>query len=121
MPQRNDDKVDLSALIGAVLRAVQEGKYLGDMESARLAESYARNRGLSDFTVPAFAVTEVDVEMRFAVKGVSKARGRRSGGAALQVSIQADALKGIDPQHVQVLRFRITPIALRIAEERKGR
>ena len=57
--RRDDDKVDLSLLVGAILRAVQEGKRLGDLESARLATVYTGHGGLSDFTVPAFALSDV--------------------------------------------------------------
>lgn len=112
--------IDLSSVVAGIVRAVQEGKRLGDLESARLAEEYRRDQDLSAFSVPAFAVADVTVELRFAVTKVIDPGKGGDGVPKLQISLDLESLKNVDPQHIQVLRLQISPLPMRVISPDEG-
>ncbi len=115
------DEMELNAVVASVLLAVQEAKRLSDLESARLAEVYKTEKSLSVFTVPAFAIADMEVELRFAVTGPTDERPEPGRLPGLKVSITAASLKGLDPSHIQVMKIKVTPVPLRVFEEQRER
>ncbi len=114
------DATGLGAVLAGILHAVQEAKHWGDVESARLADVYRRDAGLSAFSVPAFAITDVEIELHFAVVGIAENAKPADGIPEMSVSVGVDALKAIDPMHLQVLKFHLSPTPIRVTAVEKS-
>ncbi len=110
-------EMDLRAVVGSILQAVQEAKRLADLESARLMEVYKKEKSLATFSVPAFTLAEAEVELRFAVLGPAEERPAAGNPPGLKVDLTATTLSGLDPSRVQVMKLKITPVLLRVLEE----
>jgi hypothetical protein len=104
--------IALSALLGSLLVGVQEAKRIADLETGRLLAIYEKEQLLSQSTVPAFNIADLEVELRFAIVGAAG-----DGAQDIQVVATTEDLKGIDPGQVQTIRFKLTPIALRAVEQ----
>jgi hypothetical protein len=116
--QAPDETVALGAAIASIMQAIQEAKRLADLETSRMAQEYARTETLSSFPVPAFTITEVELELRFAVDRVTSIRGKNP--QELHIHLSSSALKDIDPQHLQVLKFRISPASFLVTPVEQG-
>jgi len=118
MPNEKEG-VSLRTVLGGLLKALAEAKHLANVESARLYEAYKQNASLSRFLVPAFTVSEVDAELRFAVIGPADERGKEAQASDLKINISPDFLKGLEAHHISVVRLKISPLSLRAFEEGK--
>jgi hypothetical protein len=105
------DGTSLRALVAGILLAVEDAKRLGDMETGRLLELYSKEPLLASATVPAFAIADLQVELRFIIVGVSEG----NGGAVADVRINATAagLKDANPSQVQVMQLKLSPTLVR--------
>jgi hypothetical protein len=117
MPDENEG-LALNQVVGSILQALTEAKHSADMESAKLIDVYKKEKSLSSFTVPAFAVSDVDVELKMAIvePGEIEEQGEIPG---LRVRISPEFIKGLDAHHISVMKFKISPVSLRIFEESK--
>ena len=112
-----EEGLELNAVIGGILQGLREAKHLGDLESARLHETYKKNPILSRFSVPAFDISELEVELRLAISGPSEKTRKKGTIADLKVDVSAPTLKGLEPAQIQVMRLKISPMGLRVTEE----
>jgi hypothetical protein len=112
-------EISLKRVVGGILQALREAKFLGDKESARLMEIYKSNSILSAFTVPAFSISEVEVELRFAVASLPEERRKRKAEEAtdIMVKITPEALKGLEPHHISTMRVKFSPVEMKVFEE----
>ncbi len=108
-------EVSLKTVVGGILQALREAKFLGDRESARLMETYRGDAALSAFSVPAFTISEVELELRFAVASAPEVRRK----ADIKVRITPEALKGLEPHHISTLKIKLSPVELRVFETRE--
>lgn len=108
--------IALKGIINGIVRSLQEAKYAGDIESARLRELYKKDKALSLFSVPSFTIADVDIELRFSVAEPSRDDKEPSD---IKVHISPDALKGLEAHHVSTLKLKVSPVNLRIFEENK--
>ena len=69
------DGISLRALVAGILLAVEDAKRLGDMETGRLRELYNKEPLLASATVPAFAIADLQVELRFIILGAAEGNG----------------------------------------------
>jgi len=120
VPDRPENEVDLKSVIGSILRALQQAKQMGDLESASLLESYAKEKRLASFSVPAFSIADVEIELRFAVVGAPGHTRGEENASELKIAIGAEALKGLDPAHLQTIKFRLAPVPFGAMEGEKG-
>ena len=111
--------LELNRVIGGILQGLREAKRLGDLESIRLYEAYKENPVLAQLSVPAFDISEVEVELRLAVVGPSEEPRKEGEMPDLKVDISTPALKGLESHQVQVIKLRISPVPLRVLEESK--
>jgi hypothetical protein len=109
--------VSLETVVAGLLHAVRNAKRAGDLESARLLEVYKKERALSSFSVPAYTIADVDIELRFSVAGVQEGKGEEGEIPNLRVKITPEALKGLEAHQVSVMRLKISPVSLRVFEE----
>jgi hypothetical protein len=114
--ERSSDEPELGAVIGSILQAVQEAKRLADLEAARLLEIYRGEKALSAFAVPAFNIADAEIELHFAIVG-SIAGPKPGVPLGLKVSVAASALKSVDPAHLHMMKFKLTPVQIRAIEE----
>jgi hypothetical protein len=109
------EEVSLKKVVTGLMQALMEAKFLGDVESTRLVETYRKS--LRDFSVPAFAISEVEVELRFAVAAQEETRRARGKLSDIKVKISPEALKSLQPHQISQLRIRFSPVELRVFEE----
>jgi hypothetical protein len=111
-----EDSVRLAVVIEGVLQALQAAKYRGDAESARLCEVYKSDKSLIPFSVPAYTIADVEVELKFAV--VAPVEGETGTGQPgdLRVKVRPEALKGLEPHHISVMKVRFAPVNVRVFE-----
>ena len=107
----------LNTVIEGVLKSLREAQHSGDLESAALHEAYKENSVLSRFSVPAFSISELELEVRFAIVGLSE--GEESGAETpdLKVDVASPTLKDLAPHQIQVMKLKISPVALGVIEE----
>ncbi len=101
----------LRALVASILLAVEDAKRLGDMETGRLLDLYSKEPLLASASVPAFAIADLQVELRFVIVGVSEG----NGGAIPDVRVNATAagLKDANPSQVQLMQLKLSPTLVR--------
>lgn len=114
MPDAKEGIVLKSVLTG-LLQAVREAKRLGDLESAKLIEVYKKDKYLSAFPVPAFAISETEVELHFAVEEVTQTGGLTD----IKINLAPEVLKNLDAHQVSTMKLKISPFNLRVFEESK--
>jgi len=118
MPEK-EEGLELKIIIGGILRGLREAKFLGDSESARLHEAYKENPVLARLSVPAFSISDLEVELRFAITGPSEEPGKEGEVPDLKVDISTRTLKGLESHQIQVMKFKISSIDLGVLEEGK--
>ncbi len=108
-------EVSLKAVVTGLMQALREAKLLGDMESARLIKTYRKS--MPSFSVPAFAISEVEVELRFAVAESRELRMRGAQPGDIKIKISPETLKGLEPHQISQLRIKFSPVELRVFEK----
>lgn len=106
----------LKSVVGGLLQALGEAKYLGDIKSAKLLETYKKVKALSLFTVPAFTISDVDIELRFSIVGPSEEQ-KEGEIPDFKINISPEFLKGLESHHISVMKLKISPVNLRVFEE----
>ena len=115
----DEEGLELNRVIGGILQGLREAKRLGDLESVRLHELYRKTPLLAQLSVPAFDISEVEVELRLAIAGPSEAPQKEGEIHDLKVDISTSALKALESHQVQIIRLKISPVPLRVLEESK--
>ena len=92
MPDEKEG-ISLNMVVSSILKSLKEAKRLGDIESSKLFEVYKKEKALSSFTVPAFTISDVDVELRFSIVGPSEEQKKGGEIPDLMVNISPDYLK----------------------------
>jgi hypothetical protein len=108
------DTVDLAEIIAAIVEALARARYLGDLESTRLARLYREDENLAPFLAPHFDITSVEVALRFAILGLGGSERGTEVGVPLQVSVSPGLLGTLDPHQVTELRLVVTSSPLRV-------
>lgn len=108
--------ISLKRLIGGILQGLKEAKHLGDVESARLHEIYKKEKSLAPFSVPAFGLSDIEVELKFAVVELEDKKGK-TNTSELTVNISPEFLKGLEVHQVSTMKLKIAPVNLRVFEE----
>jgi hypothetical protein len=108
--------VMLKNLLGGVLQAVMEAKRLGDLESAKLFDVYKSEKSLSSFSVPAFSISDMDLDLRFAVVETTEEQGEGEA-MDIKVNVSQEALRELEDFQISRIKFRISPVSLRVFEE----
>lgn len=113
-----DDKqgVVLKGVVSGIIQALQEAKYSGDMQSAKLKELYKSEKAFVGFSAPVFTIADVEIELRFAV-AVPSFDSKDS--AEVRVYISPDSLKGLQEHQVSTMKFKISAVNSPIFEENK--
>lgn len=117
MPEREDEELELNTLIGGILQGLREAKCSGDLESARLHETYQKNPVLSQLSTPAFNISEMEIELHLGIVGPSKKPKRRGETPDLRVTVSEPALKRLEPHQMHTMRLKISPKIIRTFEE----
>jgi hypothetical protein len=111
-------EVSLKTVVGGILQALRQAKFLGDLESARLVDTYKSQKALSSFSIPAFTISDVEVELRFAVAGPPEVKKTREGEISdIKIRISPDSLKDLEPHHISYMKIRFSPVEMRVFEE----
>ena len=118
---KKKDDIELKNVVGSILLAVQEANHLADLEAARLMSVYKKEKSLSSFAVPAFAIAETEIELRFTVVGYSEEKPKSGSLSGLKVKMTAASLQGLEPSQIQLMKLKIISIPLRVFEEDKGK
>lgn len=118
MPDEKEG-ISLKVLIGGFLQALREAKHLSDIESAKLLDIYKKEKNLLSFSVPAFTISDVDVELRFSIVGPPEKQEKEGEIEDLKVNVSADRLKGLEAHQISVMKLKISPVSLRVFEESK--
>lgn len=113
-----NDGISLTSLVSGVVHALQKAQHLGDAESAKLLENYRKEKSLLSFSIPAFKISDVDIELHFAIVGSTEEEKTREI-TDLKVNVSPTFLKGLEAQQISVIKLKITPTNLRIFEEPK--
>jgi hypothetical protein len=109
--------ISLKTVVGGILQGLREAKHVGDIESAKLFDEYKQNAVLSAFSVPAFTISDVDIELRFSIVGPA---GVQEGKAEdIDINIAPASLKGLEAHHISVMKFKLAPVNMRVFEENK--
>lgn len=116
MPDEKEG-ISLKIVIGSLLQALREAKHLGDIESAKLLDIYKEKKSLLSFSVPAFTISDVEVELRFSILGPSEEQKKEGEISDLKVNISTESLKGLEAHHVSLMKLKISPVSLRVFEE----
>lgn len=112
------ESTSLSAVVQGIVQALREAQHMGDIESARLAEAYKKEKPMLSFTVPAFKIADVEIELHFAVRGTVE--GEKKGETTdVMIDISPSSLKELDAAKVSVMKLKITPTNLKVFEESK--
>ena len=111
--------ISLKKVVGGIERALREAKQLGDIESAKLMEVYRNEPSLSSFSVPAFTISDVDLELRFSIVEPAAEEGGEEEIPDIKVNISSDLLKGLESHQISVMRLKILPVSMRVLEESK--
>jgi hypothetical protein len=109
--------VSLNVVVGSILQALREAKHSGDIESAKLLEVYKKEETLSPFTVPAFSITDVEVELRFSIVQSPEEQNKAGEVPLLKVNISPESLKELDAHQISMMRIKISPESLRVFED----
>gem|GEM_PF-6367715 len=112
------ESVSLKTVVGGFLQALREAKHLGDIESAKLLDIYKTEKALSSFTVPAFTISDVDIELRFSIVGPTEEH-KEGEVPDIKINISPEFLKGLEAHHISVMKLKISPVSLRVFEESK--
>lgn len=116
MPEEKEG-TSLKLLIDGILKALRDAKERGDAESVKLYEMYKKEPALSSFTIPAFTISDVDIELRFSVSGTAGITNSDNKIPDLMINITPESLKGLEPHHISQMKLKISPTDLRILEE----
>ena len=115
MPEE-EEGISLRRIFDGMLQSLRNAKYLGDLESVKLLDVYSKEKALSSFTVPAFTISDVEVELRFAVAEATAEENAAEGILDLKVNISPASLKELGAHQISVMKFRISPVAMRVLE-----
>lgn len=116
MPDEKEG-VTLKATVAGLMGALREAKYLGDLESAKLSEVYKKEKDLSSFTVPAFTISDVEIELHFSIAEPPEQQKKKGEALDIKVNISPKSLKGLEAHQVSVMKLKISPVSLRAFEE----
>ena len=111
-----NSSVKLSSIIEGLLRALQEAKQAGDMESSRLYELYRSKKELALFCVPAFTIEDVEVDLKFVIDTPMEESKKKVKPDDLRVKIQSEVLKGMEPHQISAMKLKFTLANLRVIE-----
>lgn len=118
MPEESQS-VSLKTLFSGVLQALMEAKQLGDTESAKLLTIYKEQKTLSSFSVPAFTISDVDLDLRFSI--VDLVEGQGEGELLdIKVNVSSESLKELQDHQISRMTFKISPVNLRVFEKSEG-
>jgi hypothetical protein len=109
--------ISLKIVVGSILQALREAKHIGDIESAKLHEAYKKEKKLSSFTIPAFTISDVEVELRFSIVGPSEEEKTEEEIQDLKVNISPDSIKKLEAHHISEMKIKISALNLRALEE----
>ncbi len=119
--QKRDAKSFLMVdVVGGLMQSIKQAKLLGDLETTRIAQIY-REQGMSTLSVPAFSISEVEVELKFAVaEPVEPQKSSKAGVEGilpgLRVRIDPEALEGLSPEKLSTMRIRFSPVDMKVTE-----
>ena len=113
------ESVSLKTVVEGLIQALREAKHLGDIESAKLLDAYKQEKSLLSFSVPAFTISDVEVELRFAIIGPAVEQKKEGKITDIKVNISPAILKGLEACHISLMKIKITPVSLRVFEESK--
>ena len=108
--------ISLKMVVGGILQSLREAKHIGDVESARLVDIYKKEPRLSLFSVPAFAISDVEVELRFAVSDAGSGQNCEGNDIDVKVCITPDAIKELNEHQMSVMKLKLSPVSLRVFE-----
>ena len=111
------DGVSLKYIISDLLRALIEARHLGDLETMRLSETYKDQKNLISFPVPAFSISDVDIELYFSIVGVSEKEDNKDEISDVMVSVSPESLKSLEPHHINLIKIKISPENIRVFEK----
>lgn len=109
--------ISLKTVVHEVLRAVREAKRLGDLESAKLIDTYSKDQNLASFTLPVFGIADMEVELHFAFVDSSEITAGSLQLPDIRVNLSPGALKELAPHQVSVMKFKIAPVNVRVFQE----
>ncbi len=115
----NKEGISLSAVVGGIVQALREAKHLGDIESAKLFETYKKEKALYPFSVPAFTISDTDIELRFSIMQPSEEEKRKGQIQDLKVNVSSESLKKLEAHQVSAMKLKIAPVSMRVFEEKK--
>jgi len=118
MQRRITKSFVMADIVGGLLQSVKQAKLLGDLETARIAQMY-REKGISNLSVPAFTIDEVEIELKFVVAGPvgSSRKSAESGLPQLKVHIDPEALESVTPEKLSSMRIRFKPVDMKVFKE----
>jgi hypothetical protein len=116
----SDEKegISLKTVVGGILQGLREAKHIGDIESAKLFEEYKKNKVLSSFSVPAFTIADVDIELHFSIAGFPKEAGEGET-SDIRVNITPASIKGLEPHQISIMKLTVSPVNMRVFEENR--
>jgi hypothetical protein len=103
----------LEAVLTSILRAMQEAKLLADLEAVRAAELYRTQSGLSGLEAVSYAISEVEIELKFAFAHPV------TGKTGPRVIIASRSLGDVSSAHIQTMRIKIASSPLTVATDDK--
>lgn len=116
MPEEKGE-IRLKTVVSGLIQALNEAKHLGDIESAKLAEDYKKEKALSSFNVPAFAIYDMEIELRFAITGHKVVQKTEGEVADINIGVSPASLKGLEAHQINTMKLKIAPVKLRFLEK----
>lgn len=118
---KEKNSISLKRIIGGIIQALVEAKRLGDLESARLIEVYKNEKTLSSSSIPAFIISDTEIELRFSIEGVQEEKTKTGEIPDVKVNISPESLTGLEAYHVSLLKLKFSPVTLRVFEESESK
>jgi hypothetical protein len=105
--------IALSNLIGGLVQSLAKAKYLGDLQSSQYKAEYKGNSSISDFTVPAFSIGEVELNLRFSIDSLVEDPIEKID---VKININPEQLTLLQAHQISDIKIKLRPLEQRIYE-----
>lgn len=106
----------LSDVLASLLRAVVVARGAMDSASADLAKAYWADPILRSLPLPAFAIPEIKVRLKFAASSLTSSDALGEAAPGMRVIVDLPSLEKLPAHLVSEVELRLTPQMLRAVE-----
>jgi hypothetical protein len=110
----SSEPVDLTIVLSGLLISLANAKHQADEVSASLAKIYSEDKILRNFTIPAFNIQEIEMDLRFAIQKVEKVTKDNVKIPRILINIDVSTLSRIRIESLTNAKLKIVPTNFRI-------